>query len=235
MRKAALFIALLPLLGGCQQWKRLTGDDGPRSEYGMPVNDPIPSVSDVETYLLMGQSNMVGIDAAEFSPHPSITALHFTQGLRGTGYAYGLERAKLGKTVILIQCAVGGSPMSEWDGGDLYDECMERAEGHKITAALFWQGESDSWYPEKVDIWAQRFESMVTNLRKRFTEIPVLYVQITEKPEDVLRERLRVIQAQISLPNVRMASSEGVPQIGDHTSLEGHVMVASRMAQATWW
>src|SRR3990167_2175124 len=124
-----ILTGLLMLLAGCRK-------NDPFSPAGGGV-DTTP-----EVWVSMGQSQMSGEGAGPFPPHPSIVMYQNAPPM-GMGYAFAIERAKLGHPVTLIQCAVGGTPMSVWtSGGYLYEACIDKIIASEliVTGFVFDQG-----------------------------------------------------------------------------------------------
>ncbi|HRJ70631.1 MAG TPA: sialate O-acetylesterase [Terrimicrobiaceae bacterium] len=167
---------------------RMSGADRP-----LPPEPTAPRVArgNFDLFLLMGQSNMAGracVEAGDRLPQPRVVVLgadgqwisrgepvHFdkprTVGL-GPALSFGktVAAADSGKTIGLIPCAVGNTPLERWEkGGDLYDAAIRRwraASSSGILRAILWhQGESDSNGEQEAKSYGKRLARMVTDLR----------------------------------------------------------------------
>lgn len=157
--------------------------------------DALPSIArglnpELRVFLLMGQSNMVGRGELTRLPTDS-RVLVFNQeeqwqvaqdplhetSLRdrvgpGVSFACGLLRVLQPLASIgLVPCAVGGSPLSRWEkGGDLNAATIRRAaqatEYGSLTGVLWLQGEADAKQLATARTYAQRLETMISDLRQ---------------------------------------------------------------------
>jgi hypothetical protein len=155
----------------------------------------------IDIFLLIGQSNMVGIGRLDEVPpliHPDIlvfreytwrtaqeplhTDISGSAGV-GLGMSFGVELLKVTPDIRvgLVPCAVGGSPLSRWmPGADLYNNAVSttlRALPGGVLKGILWhQGESDSGNPDDARSYGQRFQQMVNSLRSALNaeSVPVL-------------------------------------------------------------
>lgn len=159
----------------------------------------------INIFLLMGQSNMVGLgqaDEVEPIEHPDILMFRHNQWVRareslhsealagtGLGMSFALElvRAYASARIGLVACAMGGSPLNEWvKGGDLYENALKNARSareHGVIKGVLWhQGESDSGNKELAESYFQRFTGMVEALKDDLgmTDLPVIIGQLGE-------------------------------------------------------
>ena len=147
-------------------------------------------MNDLNIFLLMGQSNMVGRALlAEVEPltHPHIRAfkheswqpaeepLHDNkEGLgTGLGMTFALELLKHDESVDigLIPCAEGGTRLERWEpGADLYSRALRMAgaarSGGTVKGILWHQGEGDARSAELADTYFDRFTAMIGALRR---------------------------------------------------------------------
>lgn len=145
---------------------------------------------DMKLFLLIGQSNMAGrgkVEEQDKVENPNIFMLtkelkwilakdpvHFDKSAAGVGlcseFARDVLKADPKATIGLISCAVGGSPLDQWqpDKG-FYKTAVSRAKEAtkqgKLAGILWHQGESDN-KPEQIATYPARFETMMTQLRK---------------------------------------------------------------------
>jgi hypothetical protein len=146
--------------------------------------------SDLQLFLLIGQSNMAGRGAIEERDRqpiprvlmlnksdewvPAIDPVHFDKPqIAGVGIARTFGRVLAGAnpsvTIGLIPSAVGGTSLDEWKpDGKLYTEAVRRArvgmKSGKLRGILWHQGEADS-NPERAGTYRKRFEAFITRLR----------------------------------------------------------------------
>ena len=209
---------------------------------GCRKNDPFsPAGGGVDTtpevWVSMGQSQMSGEGAGPFPPHPSIVMYQNAPPM-GMGYAFAIERAKLGHPVTLIQCAVGGTPMSVWtSGGYLYEACIDKIIASEliVTGFVFDQGAQDANYAVPTP-WAELFVRMVINARSRLSNTNLIVVygetgQWGDNPYPVNIDHIRQEQKSVSLPKTFMAASADVIPLcgGWHFCQEEMTIVAKRM------
>jgi carbohydrate esterase-like sialic acid-specific acetylesterase len=169
----------------------------------------------LDLFLLVGQSNMAGrgdIEAIDREPldHvlaldaagdwvPAVDPLHWDKPSAGVGlgrtFAQEYLRTHPGVTVGLIPAAVGGSPISSWQPGKLYeethshpyDDAIARArhalERGTLRAILWHQGESD-----RAPDLAPKYGAALTALIERFRRelhaprVPFLIGQLGQFP-----------------------------------------------------
>ncbi|MSU69390.1 MAG: sialate O-acetylesterase [Opitutaceae bacterium] len=154
----------------------------------------------MKLFLLIGQSNMAGrgkIEEQDKVPHPrvfiltkaltwvpAVDPLHYDLPSRvGVGLASTFARvvaeAEPRQMVGLIPAAFGGSALDEWKpGGKHYSNAVARAreamKRGQLVGILWHQGESDG-SAEQIAIYAERFRTMITQLRKDLdADVPVL-------------------------------------------------------------
>ena len=93
----------------------------------------------------------------------------------------------LAHPVGLVQTALGGSPLSRWNPGelraaDLFDnmvQCVSKV-GGKVRGIVWYQGESDAGTDADATSYTQRFQQAVAAWREALAdaELPVLTVQL---------------------------------------------------------
>lgn len=150
----------------------------------------LPSKARFHLYLLMGQSNMAGrgtIAEDDEDSHPRVLVLnqedHWVLAAEplhsdkpivgvGPGLTFGKTMAEVdvSVTIGLIPCAVGGTPLSAWiKGGDRYQVSIQRAKSAAqrgtIKGVLWHHGENDALKKETAEKYAQRLDSMISDLR----------------------------------------------------------------------
>ncbi len=144
-----------------------------------------------DVYLLIGQSNMSGrgtLTAENALPSdrivkftkdmkwvPADEPLHFDTSRCGAGLAMSFARrmadASPDRTIALVPCAVGGTPLQRWcPGGDLYSNAVVRARAAlrdgPLKGILWHQGCFDSNYATNAETYAARLVPAVERLRR---------------------------------------------------------------------
>ena len=197
----------------------------------------------LDLFLLMGQSNMKGRGLMPEEPKrdPRIVMMHLKDDawylarhpLHLTGDATtfaGADNAGVGPglafaeavvarqpkvRVGLIPCAVGGSPIAQWQpGAKLYVETLRRAKlalagtthvHGRIRAALWLQGEADATV-ERLGVHEEKLLKLVDTLRADLDspELPFIACTIGEmSPDDGERRRADMNRLLLSLPGKR--------------------------------
>ena len=200
-----------------------------------------------DVYLLIGQSNMSGrgtLTADNALPNDGIVKftkdmkwasadepLHFDSKKCGAGLAMSFARmmadASPGRTVALVPCAVGGTPLERWrPGGDLYSNAVVRARAAlrdgTLKGILWHQGCFDSRNPTNAATYAARLVPMVERLRDELGSPDVPFVA-GELPRFLARyvkknghhQHWPMVNAQLAeavskIPHAALVSSEGL-------------------------
>jgi hypothetical protein len=164
--------------------------------------------SDLQLFLLIGQSNMAGrgpIQPQDQQPIPGVFSLnkqmewvpaidpiHFDKpevaavGL-GRSFAKTLLAVNPSASIGLIPCAFGGTSLDQWKrGGALYEYAVKRArfamKAGKLRGILWHQGEADSGTAKLAGSYRERWTEFITDLRKDLeaTDVPVVVGQLGE-------------------------------------------------------
>lgn len=221
--------------------------------------DPTPATVSKENFhlfILAGQSNMVGVgkvSEADRTPDPriymlnarkewvpAVDPLHFVDEKRagtGLGKTFAISYAKdhPGILVGLIPCAVGGTPMAEWQRGALdertqthpWDDTMARSKAAMETGTLkgiLWhQGEADASPARSVN-YSQKLQDLVQRFRSDLyaPQVPFILGELGQFRKNAGTEPYeRVIGAMRELsetdPACRFVSSENLTHIGDRS------------------
>lgn len=230
--------------------------------------DATPAPAQLDLYLLMGQSNMAGRDTRDLGAQvddPRVLTLtgdgqwvvardpiHAKTGRiePGVGPGIAFARELLGsdatRTIGLIPCAVGGTPLRRWvKGGDLYEQAVARAREASargvIRGVLWHQGEADAEKAANAASYGARLAKMFQDLRQDLG-LPDLPIVVGEIGQFVSPQRLpeaaTVRDAQRHLPetlsHVGFASSDGLVHLGDelHFSADSARELGRRFARA---
>ncbi|HEY8965447.1 MAG TPA: sialate O-acetylesterase [Candidatus Methylacidiphilales bacterium] len=209
-----------------------------------PADFAIGEPARFDIYLLMGQSNMLGRDTQGIeaqTPDPRVGALSPEGrwrvavepiGAGGTGFGPGtffaaaMLKAHPERRIGLVQCAVGGTPLSRWvQGADLYENALKRARtamqsGGTLRGVLWHQGESDSNNPQLADSYHDRLKAMFENLRGDLgmPELPIVVGQLGDfvrgSGVETVRIALRTLPSEMA--KVGYADAQGLSHKGDH-------------------
>jgi hypothetical protein len=150
---------------------------------------PIKQPYDV--YIFAGQSNAqgaIGVPAAQttsakiikLTPAGWVTAqeptnIYYQQPVSTWGYspatpfALHLLSRNPRARIAIINCAMGGTSISQWKkGGDLYEKFLSLAKSQhvgEIRGIIFIQGESDTATPETAAAWEMKFIQFAKSIR----------------------------------------------------------------------
>lgn len=248
MRTALLTV--LTLLAGCSKHLQLP-------LYNTGHTAPTAGVKAV--YLLMGQSNMSGAGSNILSC-TSATDKRFTmykngqwvagqeptnQSLSGAcdpgaAFAFEMLRINPNQTIGIVNCAVGGTPIVNWDGGSqsyYLRDCMAQMSGALVgghlAGVVFMQGEADAVasYPD----WPQHFMMMVNTLYASYGHIPIVYGQIGSiRYGDAQYQSFRDAQASVNNGvSIKMVATADLPMMDQyHFDFDGLQELGKRFARA---
>ncbi|ODS58586.1 MAG: hypothetical protein ABS36_03390 [Acidobacteria bacterium SCN 69-37] len=226
----------------------------------------------LQLFLLAGQSNMAG--RGEVAPEdrvahsrvwmfdrgrqwvPAIEPMHFDKPIAGAGpgRAFGLAVAEAlpDAAIGLIPTAVGGSPITAWEAGVVYqetgalpwDEAIARTKAAmtqgRLRGILWHQGESDGT-DTAGPLYEQRLRSLIARFRAEFgdPDLPFLIGQLGRfdgKPWSHGYELVDAAHRRVAaeVPFVAFVSSEGLRDKGDqlHFSAESARTLGRRYAEA---
>ncbi|XP_021753383.1 probable carbohydrate esterase At4g34215 [Chenopodium quinoa] len=201
-----------------------------------------------------------GVIPPECQPHPSIPRLnahlHWEQARDplhsdidsrkvcgvGPGMPFAnVVRERVGGTIGLVPCAVGGTAIREWARGEhLYENMVKRAKcsvengGGEIKAMLWYQGESDATAVD-ADAYKVRLEKFICDVREdlQLPLLPIIQVALASGDEKYI-EKVREAQLGIKLPNVVCVDAKGLKLNDDnlHLSTEAQVQLGQMLADA---
>lgn len=209
----------------------------------------------IDLYLLMGQSNMVGLteSGGYNGPDPEIRA--------------ALQAATPDRTVVTLNCALSASFLANWEpqtvsfndlGGklrhNLTKTCIESARGiantagerAKIRGLFFYQGESDVSLaymfetPDPIDTWPARYAAVIDFLRIEFGEVPAVHARIAVNgnPDPQLQAywslmQQRQAEAVALVPNsASIATADLAVHDGIHLDDASQAIAGQRFADA---
>lgn len=199
--------------------------------------------SDLQLFLLIGQSNMAGrgkVEPADQVPHPRIVMfdknnawvpaadpVHFDKPkIAGVGlcseFARRVAAAEPQAVVGLVPCAFGGTTLDQWrPGSALYTNAVARARdamrSGQLRAILWHQGEGDS-SPSKSATYPARFGAMIAQLRSDLNapDVPVLVGELGRYRDAYAGFNAMLPQVIQVVPNSAPVSSEGLGANSDN-------------------
>lgn len=169
----------------------------------------------------------------------------------GPGLAFGQEMSeKVGEPVGLLLCAKGGHGIGAWARDRvLYRTMRERLDAasvaRSLAGVLVYVGEGDTRSTEAAEAWKDSFVGLVEDLRTDSGDpsLPIVFAQIAtitavRRARRAHRfagwERLKEVQARISLPHVTMVVTDDLPLEPDglHLSADAADTLGIRFADA---
>ncbi|MCC7261466.1 MAG: hypothetical protein IT369_02985 [Candidatus Latescibacteria bacterium] len=220
----------------------------------------------MDLYLLIGQSNMAGrgrLEEVEPLCCPGIlmdrddtwqTAMEplhrdIPRAGIGLGMSFARQLADLfpGRSVGLLPCAVGGTPLSRWEpGADLYQHAVATAraasQAGTLRGILWHQGENDALDEGLANSYFDRFTAMVAALRAELgaPQLPLLvgelgpFLSDDERFGHPSQINQALARAALALPLCGLVSAAGLDHDGDqvHFSALGLRELGRRYAEA---
>jgi hypothetical protein len=216
------------------------------------VKQPAKIDPNFHLYLLVGQSNMAGrgqIDSVSKQNNPQILMLnklgewepavdplHFDRPtIVGVGPGLNFAKEILGNNkkikIVLIPCAVGGSPIKAWKAGEEflkdhpYDDAIKRAKiamQYGVVKGIIWhQGESDS-NAEKSKLYLDNLKNLIADLRKDLNaaDLPFVAGELGYYKENFKYINTALQSLPTEVPNTGLATAEGLVHKGDGTHLD---------------
>jgi hypothetical protein len=151
-----------------------------------------------------------------------------------------------GDTVGLIPAAKGSTLINQWrrfwTRGSLYGSAIARAwaaeDQGRLSGILWWQGEGDTVLVADANAWRERFSNLMANMRTDLQDLalPIAFAQLNnlKHTRHPYWNTVRNAQASISMKNVVMVSTDGVPFKSDnvHATTAGYKIIGERFADA---
>ncbi|XP_030486322.2 probable carbohydrate esterase At4g34215 isoform X1 [Cannabis sativa] len=144
--------------------------------------------------------------------------------------------------VGLVPSAVGGTAIKEWARGEhLYEDMIKRAKesvkrGGEIRALLWYQGESDTSSEDQVEVYQEKMEKLIQNVRQDLSlpSLPIIQVAIISGVDKNCAEKLREVQLNMKVENVVCVDAKGLELKFDnlHLTTEAQVELGQKLAQA---
>lgn len=221
-----------------------------------PAGTPVPPKA-MQIYLLMGQSNMTG-DTSLGIPATSASDSRIHMYKNGTwqiaiepvnqqsyagygpsmAFAFEMIRFNPSTEIGLVNCAVGGSPISSWlPGQEHLETCLaqlaEAKKAGEFAGVIFMQGEADAVL--HTETWPSDFNSMIAYLRaKTGSSVPVAYGQIGAiRNADPIYNDFRSQQASVASSSIHMVVTYDLPIMDAyHFTKEAYDELGKRFARA---
>jgi Carbohydrate esterase, sialic acid-specific acetylesterase len=156
----------------------------------------------------------------------------------GPGMSFGLAVAAAGtQTVGLIQCATGGSSISDWGfGKKLYRDCVAQLRAAHATPAglLFLQGESEARGQGAAKKWEKRFLKLVPHFEKDFGPAVLLgQIGTITDARYPYQATVRAGQADAAVTlGIPLIVTSDLPMVGVHYTVPSYKEIGLRYAAA---
>lgn len=158
-------------------------------------------------------------------------------------FARAMRAAHPDWAIGIINCAKGATSISQWQRAiaddTLYGQCRKRilaASGQGVLSGfVYMQGESDAQNYADASQWSTRFEQRVASLRSDFGDVPIVFLQLGNHPNDATFpywSLVREQQADIDLPCVTMINADDQSMNGPHFYASGYDVIGIRAANA---
>lgn len=153
-------------------------------------------------------------------------------------------RERVGGTLGLVPCAIGGTAIREWARGTpLYNSMVKRTKASvaiggvdSIKALLWYQGESDTITESDADAYKGRMEQFISDVREdlQLPLLPIIQVALASGVDETYMEKVREAQLGINLPNVVCVDAKGLKLNDDnlHLTTDAQVHLGEMLADA---
>lgn len=208
--------------------------------------------SDLQLFLLIGQSNMAGrgkVEPADQQTNPRLFMLdranawvpardpvHFDKpkvagvGL-GSEFARRVAASDPQARVGLVPCAFGGTSLDQWKPGSaLYTNAVARMrvalQSGQLKAILWHQGEADS-SAAKTATYPARFGAMIAQLRQDLNapDVPVLVGELGRYNPGYAGFNAMLPQVTNAVPRSALVSSEGLGANSDNVHFNRDALI----------
>lgn len=212
--------------------------------------------SNLDLFLLIGQSNMAGrgiVEAQDKVPILNVYALqkddtwslaidplHWDKPVAGVGLGRSFART-VGGRIGLIPAAFGGTSLDEWKpGSPLFTEAVRRTKiamkSGRLRGILWHQGEADSGKRELAESYAERWKVMMMAMKAELgaPDVPVVVGELAHFLDPAKQPFAAEINQQLRLLPAQVASAEGLHDKGDqlHFDAASQREFGQRYAQA---
>lgn len=212
----------------------------------LAADTPLPKPDAFHIYLLCGQSNMAGRGAVEEqdkTPHPrvlvldqkntwapAVDPLHWDKpkiaGV-GPGLTFGktLADAQPNITIGLVPCAMGGSPIEQWQpDAPLFKAALERAKlaaPHGTLKGILWhQGESN--VALSTEQYAEKLKATIEGFRKELNapNLPFVVGTLADFNKKAATVNAALMNLPQAVPHTGCIESKGLVHKGDGTHFD---------------
>lgn len=177
----------------------------------------------------LNQVDEVSIDSAGYS-----SSLSFARAMKSLHPEWAIG---------ILNCAKGATSINQWQRSladdTLYGQCRKRilaATGQGIIEGLiFMQGESDAQNVYDASTWADRFEVLIGSLHQDLENVPLVFSQLGNHPNDSAFPYWSVVKEQqdsINLPCVSMVTTDDLPLNGPHFYSSGYDTIGVRLTES---
>lgn len=152
----------------------------------------------------------------------------------------GLQNA-LGHNLIVVNCAFGGSRISEHLPGTSYFQSCESAMPDP-DIIVWYQGESDAKNDFDWDTWAQKFTDILNAWRSLHGNIPIVFAQINHETLSLTQpnefsfphwQNVKDQQASVFGSNLKMIKTDDLElEDGIHITQKDQFKLGARFAEA---
>jgi len=231
------------------------------TDSSVAVESVVPK--NMKLFLLIGQSNMAGrgkVEDQDKVTHPRIfmqtkdmkwvlakDPVHWDNPGAGVGlcstFARVLASNDTSMTIGLIPCAAGGTPLSSWMPGgqanSLFSNAVirtkEALKSGTLAGILWHQGESDAGKPELEASYAERFKTMIAQLRKDLNadKVPVIIGELGQHLGDSEQVPFNKVIHSIPdiVPNCAWVSAKDLRCILHFVNAAGYRTLGKRYAE----
>ena len=228
--------------------------------------EDVPQPENPDIYLLIGQSNMAGYGEGDCDAVATDRIVKWdSENVRwipatdplvngskvglGCSFARNMADRETDKAVALINVAVGGTSLDQWQkGGVFYTRAVASvrtalAKGASLKGILWHQGCEDSRTAELAESYAVRLATLVADLRADLGDVPFVCGELGRFLDANLWGYVewRTVNAQLAeaaatIPNAALVSSEGLAANGDnvHFTAAAQRTLGVRYAEAMW-
>lgn len=215
---------------------------------------PIPKVTGVTFFVLLGQSNMVGHSTIPPVQQASNFAFNWQDGgwevalaplFDGGEYSLAnqflISLVSVGmRNIGVIPCAVDSTGSWHWTiETELYNDCINKIKaaeyaGNTIGGILVSQGEANTSSQLLADRWLNDW----TEISNSFVDVPIVFAQLGYDPNTVINTHwtyLHDLQPMIvTKPNIRVIRTDDLGKKADniHFTTTSNIIIGQRFASA---
>ncbi len=167
-------------------------------------------------------------------------------------FAKNIVAAGRASRILLVPCAKGGTRVAQWHPDPsretLYGSCLARARqartSGRLSAILWYQGESDTQTEATAAAWAPTFVDMISEFRSDLGKPNLRLIVIgladapsraSQPPRSIGWQMVQDAQRRLQLPNQQYVSAAGLPVNPDsddiHLSTAGQIELGKRLAE----